>query len=223
MSATSPITWVDGQLVNYTLLNVELRDALNNFRDATGMLLAAKIPTLVGQVIPVANQAARNALTPYSGLQVYRLDLHQLETYNGTSWGLPVRAVSAQHTTAVGFYSAPGSGGVGTGLLSAPSIVGDGVKSFKITANFGALTTNNPGDIYNMTIEDTTLGIVLSTRTIPTYTYALVPGHCMTTVDVPAAGSHVYRLAGARTTGGGIGTLTANASAPIEIIVEQIT
>jgi hypothetical protein len=47
MSATSPITWVDGQLVNFTLLNIELRDALNDFRDATGMIRLSKIPITV--------------------------------------------------------------------------------------------------------------------------------------------------------------------------------
>jgi hypothetical protein len=39
-----------------------------------------------GGIVPVAAQAARDALTPYAGLGVYRLDTKQVETYDGSAW-----------------------------------------------------------------------------------------------------------------------------------------
>jgi len=177
-----------------------------------------------GAPVPFRNQAERDAfVSPYEGLQGYRLDTDTVETYNGTTWGLSHRAVNAKLTTASAGFYASGTGGVGTGILSAPSITGDGVKKFKITANFAAITSTGANDVFNLTIEDNTLGTVLSTRTkyMPA-TAGAASGSCMTTVNVPAAGTHVYRLAGQRAGGTGIGTLPGNAASPIEIIVEQI-
>ena len=42
--------------------------------------------SLRGTPIPVLSLADRNALTGYDGDQVYRLDTHMVETYNGTGW-----------------------------------------------------------------------------------------------------------------------------------------
>ena len=167
----------------------------------------------------VHSQAERDALypTPYDGLQVYRLDTHQIETYNGTSWGPPMRAVSAKRTTSAGFYA------TGTLILAAPSVVGDGIKKFKITANYCAMTSTGAGDSFNLTIEDSTTSTVLSTRTVDMPAAGTpTPGQCLTTTDVPAVGTHVYRLAGSRTAGTGVATIAANAQAPVDIIVEQI-
>lgn len=47
MSATVPITWANGVTVDYILLNTELRDALNDFRDGTGMIKVARIPAAI--------------------------------------------------------------------------------------------------------------------------------------------------------------------------------
>jgi len=131
----------------------------------------------------------------------------------------PKVAVNAKLTTnSAGFYVA------NTGLLSAPSITGDGVKKFKITVNFQAITSTGASEVYNINIDDSTLGVILTNRQfIMPATAGSQIGACMTTVDTPAAGSHVYRLTGTRTAGAGIGTLPANANSPIEIIVEQIT
>jgi hypothetical protein len=190
---------------------------------STGTITNAMITDLRAvanpRMVSVHSQAERDALypTPYDSLQVYRLDTHQLETHNGTSWGPPVRAVSAARTTAAAFYA------TGTLILAAPSITGDGVKKFKITANFHAITSTGTNDEFNFTIEDSTTSTVLSTRGV------LMPsaagqeaGQCMVTTNVPTAGAHVYKLCGGRVGGTGIATVVAAPGFPIDIIVEQI-
>lgn len=47
---------------------------------------AAPFTVAAGAPIPVRTQAERDALSLYDGLQVYRLDTHTVETYNGTVW-----------------------------------------------------------------------------------------------------------------------------------------
>jgi hypothetical protein len=132
---------------------------------------------------------------------------------------VPAQVVSARRTTnSASFYLA------NTALLSAPSITGDGVKKFKITANFYAINNTGANDVYEVNIIDLTLGTVLAGRYIPMLAGAgNVAGQCITTVDVPAAGAHVYQITGSRLAGSGVGSLVASTTHPIEIIVEQIT
>jgi hypothetical protein len=183
---------------------------------------SALYTALWGAPVQVRTQAERDAYGALvglvDGLRVYRLDMHSVETYNGTTWGLSHRAVSAELTTnSAGFYSPA------VGILSAPSITGDGVKKFKITANYSSVSSTGANDVFNITIEDITTSTVLTGRYTPMpATAGSVPGACITTVDVPAAGAHVYRLAGVRTGGTGIGTINAAPTYPIDIIVEQI-
>ena len=50
---------------------------------------SALYTALRGAPVPVRNLTERNALTLRDGLQVYRLDLHWVETYDGTAWVTP--------------------------------------------------------------------------------------------------------------------------------------
>jgi len=50
------------------------------------VIWVAPYTVAAGAPTPVWSQAERDALTVYNGLQVYRLDLHVVETYNGTAW-----------------------------------------------------------------------------------------------------------------------------------------
>ena len=135
--------------------------------------------------------------------------------------GIPAAmvAVSAQQTTnSASFYNP------NTVLLVAPSITGDGVKKFKITANFYAITNTGTGDVYEVGIMDATAGTNLAARYIPMNAGAgNVAGQAIATVDVPTAGAHVYQLVGKRLAGTGTASLVAAATTPTEIIVEQIT
>jgi len=173
-------------------------------------------PTIPAGALEIGRNTMTSAATSTSSVGNTITQSAQVAALRGVT---PARVtVSANRTTnSAGFYLAS------TGLLSAPSITGDGVKQFKITVNFTAITSTGASDIFNMTIEDATLGVILTTRNIPMgATAGTVTGACMTTVDVPAAGAHVYRLAGTRLQGTGVGTLPAAVTFPIDIIVEQI-
>jgi hypothetical protein len=190
-----------------TLTNKSIDGAANPL---TNVPLTA-VPALSTTYVPLSQKGAVNGVATLdaNGL-VPVVNMPALSSY--------ALAVSAKLTTATaGFYAAA------TPLLSAPSITGDGAKKFKITANFTSITSTGANDIFNMTIRDSTLVTVLSARYIPMpATAGAAAGHCMTTVDVPAVGAHVYQLAGERVGGTGIATVQGYSNAPIEIIVEQI-
>jgi hypothetical protein len=48
--------------------------------------MVAPYATTAGGILPVANQAARDALSAFNGLSVWRMDIQRVETYNGTAW-----------------------------------------------------------------------------------------------------------------------------------------
>ena len=49
----------------------------------------ASYTSAAGAPTPVRTQAERDGLTAYDGLSVYRLDTHQIEVYDGTTWSNP--------------------------------------------------------------------------------------------------------------------------------------
>lgn len=58
-----------------------------------------------GGILPVANQAERDALAKYPGLAVYRIDTGAVEFCDGTSWGVggpEIRSGSKSGTTSAG-------------------------------------------------------------------------------------------------------------------------
>lgn len=89
-----------------------------------------------GGILPVRDQAERDALSAHSGLHVWRLDLRRVERHDGTSW--VDKAVSQQVFTAGGTWSKPagaksvrvqvqGGGGAGGGAaVTAASQVSGG-------------------------------------------------------------------------------------------------
>ena len=60
--------------------------------------LVSRFTTTRNDPIPVRNATERAEVTPYDGLQVYRLDTHVVEAYNGTAWGNPTSAIGVQAT-----------------------------------------------------------------------------------------------------------------------------
>lgn len=55
-----------------------------------------------GGILPVANQAARDALTAYSGLMVWRLDTQRVEVYSGSAWTTAAAGDSGWLTATLG-------------------------------------------------------------------------------------------------------------------------
>jgi hypothetical protein len=55
--------------------------------------------------IPVRNATERAEITVRDGLQVYRLDTHQVETYNGSAWTFPNQPISVVGSVLAGTYN----------------------------------------------------------------------------------------------------------------------
>jgi len=84
---TPNATPTDPTVPNTSLALARLRHAASAPNIPTAKIDQLQVPTaLRGAPVPVANQAGRDARTPVDGLQVYRLDTHRTEIYNGTSW-----------------------------------------------------------------------------------------------------------------------------------------
>jgi hypothetical protein len=77
----------------------------------------ARLTALRGTRVPVRNQADRDALTPYAGLEVYRLDNGRVELSNGGAWATlfdPATLDSdARYIAATGVSLAISAGGSG--------------------------------------------------------------------------------------------------------------
>jgi len=183
------------------------------------VIWVAPFTVAAGAPTPVWSQAERDALTVYNGLQVYRLDLHVVETYNGTAWGNGLGGVSAKTTASVG----PGIGTVETVIATAPAITGDGVKRFKITGTCYGVSSSVAGDTFEIRLKDSTTATVLQSQKVACpIAVAYSDGKTIVVSNVPAVGSHVYTFVAIRITGTGAGTVPGSAAFPIEIIVEQI-
>jgi|SRR5665647_604095 len=108
-------------------------------------------------------------------------------------------------------------------VISAPAIDADGVGRFKITATTW-VCTSVAADMFDFKIKDSTTGTVIATHRVIAGAGGYVNSPTAVCSDVPAAGSHVYQLVAIRVGAGtGPGTIFASATAPIEIIVEQVS
>ena len=95
---------------------------------------------LRGVPVQVLNQAARDALFKYDGLRVYRLDLHLVETWNGSRWaGAPqvytptVTGITQGNGTVTGRYVEQGKTVTGTIMFQIGSTsVMSGVATFSL-------------------------------------------------------------------------------------------
>jgi hypothetical protein len=168
--------------------------------------------------IAVRSQSERDGtLTPYDGLQVYRLDTHAIEVHNGTTWSSP-RAISTKVTSNVSGITGAADVAI---VTSSAAVVGDGIKRFKITASYFTMTGTVSGDAFDFKIKDQSTGVTLTAfRTIiaPNGT----EGKSFVYTDVPAAGSHIYQFTAIRGVGTGTGQVSAGTAGPAELIVEQV-
>ena len=126
-------------------------------------------------------------------------------------------AVSTKTAGSVG----PTSAGTALSILTAPSVIGDGVKRFKVTASIRTMAGTVANDFFTLTLVEVASGATVglfSVAFVNTISGIFSPAITVVASDVPAAGTRTYRLDVART--GGTGTVTA--TGPMEILVEQI-
>lgn len=169
-----------------------------------------------GAPLPVRTQAERDALTGWQGRQVLRLDTGALEEYISSAWvsvGLEPAKVG-RTTTTIGPFTTT------TTLATAPTVVGDGVKRFKITGSVHSISGTVAADIFSvrLTCDGVDIRSGLSTIT-GNYTSDSVT---RTVTHVPAVGTRTYALIAVRVAGTGTGTISASATDPAEIVVERI-
>jgi len=190
------------------------------------VIWVAPYTVAAGAPTPVWSAADRDAKfpVPYDGLQVYRLDTHEIQTYNGTSWTSAPGYVTRNTTTA----SVAGINSTAfVNLVVAPVITGDGVKRFKITGTIPLLMSTVAGDGFELQLlEYNSATVVKKARVIPAVAVGIsygASGLTLTGTDIPAAGSRIYALQVCRVNGTGTGTVYADAVGyTIEILVEQI-
>jgi len=161
-------------------------------------------------------------------------------TLSGTTTAGPVNAAAVAGTTgtftgalsASNFQNAvsdqgPGTSpqSVGTGTVAvynAPSVTGDGVKQFKITASYQSMIGTVAGDRFNVFLSDTTLGTFKGGVMVNIPTGLTSDGATVMALDTPAAGAHVYGVGFARNSGTGAAAMFASVFYPVTIIVEQV-
>jgi hypothetical protein len=135
-------------------------DAYNLTADLATMGNSANV------IFPVVNQAARDALTPFAGMVVLRLDTGALEAYLVGTW-TPITQVTGASpymmhagavTVSVGVASASGTASVTfpTAFTQAPII----------TTNVSAATGNNSYKLLAHAYSVTTTGFTMDLRTI---------------------------------------------------------
>lgn len=142
-------------------------------------------------------------------------------------WGrLAVAPINVRRTAAFGPSTAGDqTAGVFSGV---PSVTGNGATRFRISCSFQVLTGTVVGDVYDLYLLDSTTGTILKTQrcyvTAATGGGSFIgaPGQTLMTIDTPATGAHVYNVAYRRVAGTGTGTLSASATAPLDLVIEQL-
>jgi len=131
--------------------------------------LAADLATMgnsANVIIPVANQAARDALTAVNGMVVLRQDTGAIECYLSGAW-VPVTQVQGaspymMHAGAV-TVTVPAGNGAGTASVTFPTAF---TQAPIITVNINALTGNNSYKLEAHAYGQTTTGFTMDLRTI---------------------------------------------------------
>jgi hypothetical protein len=117
-------------------------------------------------VYPVANQAARDALTPTAGMVVLRLDTGAIEAYLTGAW-VPVTQVQGAspymfHAGTVN-VTVPVGNGAGTASVTFPTAF---TQAPIITVNINAVTGSNSYKLMAHAYGQTTTGFTMDLRTI---------------------------------------------------------
>jgi len=115
---------------------------------APTVIWVAPYTVAAGAPIPVWSQAERDALTLRDGLQVYRLDLHLTETYNGALTLWLGGAWTAYTPTLLGATTNPVFGTTGTSV-GAYTRVGKTIH-WRVTATAGGASINSGAGAYGI-------------------------------------------------------------------------
>lgn len=118
------------------------------------------------------------------------------------------------------FTAVTGITGADVTLVTAPAVLGDGVKRFKITASFEQVVSG-AADVYNLNIRYN--GAIIRDTVVFCNSTTAGNGSTLVVTHVPTAGSATYSFTAFRFSGVATGQVRGAANSPIEIIVEQIS
>jgi hypothetical protein len=192
-------------------------DALTGLKDGSDEIIVIH---RVANTTERATLAASYSPTSAKPLFVWRADAtggRELEyTNDGTNWFSAIKspAVSARTTTNMG----PGFT-TDTTIVTAPAVTADGAAKFKITVTPASFTMVQY-EFWEFRIKRGTTTIATHRWVAPSNALTSIPSFTVT--DTPTAGSQTYSLSLVRVGGTGMATMTASATNPAEIIVEQI-
>lgn len=117
-------------------------------------------------IIPVANQAARDALTPTAGMVVCRLDLGwALEIYDGTTW-----RSNAYNTYTPTLGASTTNPSVGSGSVTGKYAVCGKTVLGQVSVSFGTSSTGGSGSFYLSLPSGLTYSIMDANTPIGTFT-----------------------------------------------------
>ena len=105
-------------------------------------------------------------------------------------------------------------------LVTAPVVIGNGVKRFKISATFRQIVSNS-GDVYILNIRYN--GTVIKDLVVFCNTSTAGDGGTVVATNIPTAGNATYSFTIYRFSGAGTGMVQATTTSPIEIFVEQVS
>lgn len=171
-----------------------------------------------GGIIPVRTTAERDTLAALGNTdaRVWVDVAGALYSGDGTTWtrAITAPAISARTTTNMG----PGFT-TDTTIVTAPAVTADGAAKFKITVTPASFTMVQY-EFWEFRIKRGTTTIATHRWVAPSNALTSIPSFTVT--DTPTAGSQTYSLSLVRVGGSGTATMTASATSPAEIIVEQI-
>lgn len=170
--------------------------------------------SLDGVPVFVANQTARDALTLFDGLQVYRLDTHLIETYNGTKWFVPFVPVVTSNPGAVG----PTVGTTELVLVTAPSVTVDGTTEVEVSfCWYNVAQTVGTDSFFIRLVDGPTAGSGTNIATWFLNPSTSTGGGNIRTVVTPLAGAHTYTARLYRNAGTGTATLQSASGVTITV------
>ena len=106
------------------------------------------------------------------------------------------------------------------GLLTPASVMGDGVRKFKIGVHIRSASGTVATDVFDFHIQRDGVTIASHTSCAGSNAVIIHSGITFFTVDTPSVGAHAYTLAAALVNGTGILTLNATATQPMDMTVE---
>lgn len=176
-------------------------------------LAAAVDGTTVRKLTQVQIDALSGAQKP-AGLLVFNSTAGKLQISDGSTFADVGPRYAPQRVTRTS------NAGLGT-VLTASSITADGTTSFRVSWSIPGVYANAAGDVVTLQCK------AGSTVIAQTYVYVAVgsntahAGFSGYVIDTPAAGSVVYSLTLARSSGGNTDGVYAAADAPATLTVEQ--